>query len=118
YDGAHYVVSGHVARCDHVPMDAAQVLGAPLGEGARFEVVRQLPDEPPFGLTVFTRTAEHTRRLMDGLQTGQELMAVVRLFVRPTGDGFRGFRIFRKKHGYVPFALVVDEILAPTLTRT
>src|SRR5258706_7786409 len=64
-EGQRVAISGMVKDYDSLPARAAAVLAVKVGHGSRFLVARNIAKGIPFYATVFTRTLEHTRALID-----------------------------------------------------
>ncbi len=105
-----FAVSGTVKDYQALPPRAAALLGVRVGHGARFLLARTVAKGVPFYVTVFTRTLEHTERLMALGEQKDRASVVVRVSVAEPSDGWKGFFIFEKKPKPHPFALVVERI--------
>jgi transcriptional regulator with XRE-family HTH domain len=107
--GARFAVEGTVAEHRAIPRYVEPVLDVQSGVGAQFLIVRKVAREPLY-VSVFTRSVEHTRRLIEAERAGQPVVVIARVAVaRPRGE-WKGFFIFEKQPKPHPWALVVDEV--------
>jgi transcriptional regulator with XRE-family HTH domain len=111
HEGRRWAVEGKVAEHRGLPTYVEPILDVQTGLGAQFLLVRKVAREPLY-LSIFTRSVEHTRRLIEAERNGEKVCAVARVVVaRPKGE-WKGFFIFEKRPKPHPWALVVDELLA------
>ncbi len=110
-EGRAFAVSGTVKDYESLPARAAAVLGVGVGHGSRFLVARNVAKGIPFYATVFTRSLEHTQKLLDAAEEKSRITLLVRVVVRPPADDWKGFFIFEKRPKPHPFAFVVEELL-------
>ena len=81
-EGDRYFVFGEISRERPVSELDQTILGLPPLECARFEILRRLdPNLEPFGVTVFTRSGEQTRKLHARFRSGKLAHIVVRIVV-------------------------------------
>ena len=104
-------IVGRISDQDYVPEFAAKVLGAAVGAGAIFKIERKIAKGLPVYATVFTRTVEHTRYLMDRADAQKRATVIARVFVKVPDEHWKGFFIFEKPKRPRPFAFVVEEVV-------
>jgi hypothetical protein len=114
FDGKCYGVEGAVIDQGEISAPTARVLDAAIGSGARFRMERQVADGLPVRIDVMTRTADHTRQLMDAHKTGRPVRVAARVVVKPPEGAFIGFVGFGKTPAPKPWIFVIDEI-APSI---
>jgi hypothetical protein len=112
-EGERFAVVGRVEEHRGMPPPAATVLGAEVGRAGRFLLTRAVTAEVPFYATVFTVDGAHTRRLLRHYDDETTATVIVRLVIAEPRGAWKGFFIFEKQPRPWPWALVVDEILAP-----
>jgi transcriptional regulator with XRE-family HTH domain len=110
HEGRRWAVEGKIAEHRGLPPYVEPILDVQTGIGAQFLVVRKVAREPLY-VSVFTRSVEHTRRLIEAERQSQSICALARVVVaRPKGE-WKGFFIFEKRPKPHPWALVVDELV-------
>jgi hypothetical protein len=108
--GERYAVQGTVTQHDYLPEIAARVLGAPVGEGARFRFDRQVVKGLPVYVTVMTTTLDHTRYLVEAHKSEKTVAVIVRVVAKPPAEEWKGFLIFEKRPVFRPWTFVVEGI--------
>ncbi|HJU21086.1 MAG TPA: helix-turn-helix transcriptional regulator [Casimicrobiaceae bacterium] len=120
YEGQLYLVVGKIVRSTPLDAELAKKLGTQADVGARFQLWRAFAPGSWFFVTVFTRTAKHTRELIEaGRDPIGFVAAIVRVHVARPKYKWRGFPLFEQQITPSPFALVVDTVfsLPPDLCR-
>jgi transcriptional regulator with XRE-family HTH domain len=113
-EGRTFAVSGTVKDYEALPARAAAVLDVSVGHGSRFLIARNVAKGVPFYATVFTRTLDHTRALLDAAEGKSKITLLVRVVVAPPAEDWKGFFIFEKRPKPHPFAFVVEELCEPS----
>lgn len=111
HEGKRFAVDGQITDVRYLPEPAAKVLDAKLGEGASFRIDREIVKGLPVYVSVFTRSAAHTRHIMDCHKGEKNVTVVVRIFVKPPENDWKGFLIFEKKPKPRPWIYLVEEIV-------
>jgi transcriptional regulator with XRE-family HTH domain len=110
YAGARLGVEGAVTEHRPIPRYVEPILDVKAGIGAQFLLVRKVAREPLY-VSLYTRAAAHTRRLIEAERAGTPVAAVARVVVaRPKGE-WKGFFIFEKKPKPHSWALLIEELL-------
>jgi transcriptional regulator with XRE-family HTH domain len=109
--GERFAFAGVVKEYDALPARAAAALGVEVGQGARFLLARNVARGVPFYATVFTRSLEHTRTLIDHGEAKSRAELIARVLVHPAEGDWKGFFIYEKRPRPHPFAFVVEELL-------
>jgi transcriptional regulator with XRE-family HTH domain len=110
-EGQLFAVAGTVKDYESLPARAAAVLGVSIGHGSRFLLARNVAKGVPFYATVFTRSLDHGRALLDAAEGKLKVTLLVRVVVKPPADDWKGFFIFEKRPKPHPFAFVVEELI-------
>lgn len=108
-------VTGTIHKRDPVPEPAARRIDAPFGAGTRVVLLRQVARGLLFYATVFTRTAAHTRQIIECAKSGKPITVLVKMIVSPpeTQEKWKGFLIYQREKSspaLCPFAFVVQNI--------
>jgi transcriptional regulator with XRE-family HTH domain len=110
HEGQKWAVEGKITEHRGLPPYVEPILDVKTGIGAQFLVVRKVAREPLY-VSVFTRSGEHTKRLIEAERKAHAVCAVARLVVARPKAEWKGFFIFEKRPRPHPWALVVDELL-------
>ncbi len=103
-------VEGAVAEHRAIPRYVEPILDVKSGVGAQFLLVRKVAREPLY-LSVFTRSPDHTKKLIEAERAARPVSAIVRVVVaRPHGE-WKGFFIFEKQPRPHPWALLIEELI-------
>lgn len=118
YEGKRFVVEGTIDDTDYIPEVAMRALGGEYGEGARYRIGREIVKGLPVYVTVFAPQGAHAVYLNECNRSDKPIMLVVRVFVKPPDEYWKGFLIFEKKPIFRPWCFVVEAILPPAPTDT
>ncbi len=109
HERTRFAVEGAVTEHRAIPRYVEPILDVQSGVGAQFLIVRKVAREPLY-VSVFTRSVEHTRGLIEAERAGRPVAVIARVVVaRPRGE-WKGFFIFEKQPKPHPWALLVDEL--------
>jgi transcriptional regulator with XRE-family HTH domain len=109
-EGQRFAVSGMVKDYEALPARAAAVLGVKVGHGSRFLLARNVAKGVPFYATVFTRSLDDTRAMIDLAEQKSRATVLCRVVVHPPADDWKGFFIFEKRPKPHPFAFLVEAV--------
>lgn len=112
YDGERFVAAGQIDQHKPLTFSMAKVLGVESGEGARFRLARLIAYDVPVHVTVFTASGEATRKMIELARENTYVTAVVRVLVARPRNKWKGFVNLEPDAEPLPFAFVVDDILA------
>jgi hypothetical protein len=101
---------GQVTKQDYLPEIVGKVLGVRVGVGALFRLERRIGKDSLIYITVFTQNAEQTRYLMDCADEKKKAEVLVRVFVKPPEDDWKGFFVLEKTKRPRPFCYLVEKI--------
>jgi transcriptional regulator with XRE-family HTH domain len=112
YEKHVFVVVGKVDALQTLNSSAAKKIGAAPDDGAVFRVSRNVAKKLPQYVSVFTRDAETTKRMMQAYDDGEWMMALVHVHYDPPAGPWRGF-FFIEAEGQrsKKFCFVVDQIV-------
>jgi hypothetical protein len=114
YQDKRFAVEGLISDTRYLPEAAAHKLDAPLGAGGTFRIDREIVRGLPVYVSVFTRTAEHTRHLIDCNNSEKTTTVIVRICIKPPEGDWKGFFIFEKKPKPRPWIFLVEDIVNST----
>jgi DNA-binding XRE family transcriptional regulator len=113
YDGQRFSLTGNVEGMRGIAHAEAKLLGSRNGVAARFHVTKEIVPGQPFGVTVHSAKAEHTKLLQKnyGVPDVTLLLRVVLVPGEPADDGpgFSSFitRLATKR----PWTFVIEEVV-------
>jgi len=112
YDKHVFAVVGKVDGHQTQPSSAAKKIGADVDEGAVFRLSRNVAKRLPQYVSVFTRDADTTQRMMKAYDDQEWMMVLVHVHYDPPAGTWRGF-FFVEAAGQhsKKFCFVVDKIV-------
>jgi transcriptional regulator with XRE-family HTH domain len=112
FEKQRFIVLGRVEQHRPLSHAAATLLRTSTGVGARFQLGRDIAYGAPLMVTVITTSSEETRQLLDIARADEAAAVVARVHVaRPAGH-WKGFTPIESPDERLPFALVVEHVLA------
>lgn len=103
-------VEGTIDDTDYVREPAMKVLGGNYGEGARYRIGREVVRGLPVYVTVFVPHGAHAVHLKECNRADKLVSLVVRVFVKPPDEYWKGFFIFEKRPVPRSWCFVVESI--------
>lgn len=114
YEGKRFVVEGLIDDTASIPAIAmSMAFGGRFGEGTRFRICREVRRGLSVYVTVFAPKLVDATALLECVRAARPVKLVVRVFVKPPDEIWKGFFIFEKRPTPYPWCFVVDAILPP-----
>lgn len=114
YDGQRFAALGRIEQHKPLTFSMAKTLGVETGQGARFKLGRLIAYDISVEVTVFTASAESTRKMLDLARENKPVTVITRVQVARPHNKWKGFVNLDGDGEPLPFAFVVDEIIPPT----
>ncbi len=103
-------IIGHVEDYEPLSVSAARTLDAEPHVGGRFLFASPVAERVMLYPTVFTRSLEHSKHLIERADDRREATVIARILVALPRDGWSGFVFFEPQPQPRPFAFVVEDI--------
>jgi transcriptional regulator with XRE-family HTH domain len=114
YDGQRFAALGLIEQHKPLTFSMAKALGVETGQGARFKLGRLIAYDISVDVTVFTASAENTRKMLELARENKPVTVIARVHVARLHNKWKGFVNLEGDGEPVPFAFVVDDIISPT----